>query len=78
MTIEQEVKAIDEQIKRLLCERAALTEDRIDYLDYSKLSAAEETLKENRAADFERRMREHIQAESRGPLVDQPGIEAIQ
>lgn len=44
--------------------------DRIDYLDYSERRAAEEALKENRAADFERRMREHIPAESWGPLFE--------
>lgn len=44
--------------------------DRIDYLDYSERRAAEEALKENRAADFERRMREHIPAESWGPLLE--------
>lgn len=43
---------------------------RIDYLDYSERRAAEEALKENRAADFERRMREHIPAESWGPLFE--------
>ena len=44
--------------------------DRIDYLDYSERRAAEEALKENRAADFERRMREHIPTESWGPLFE--------
>jgi hypothetical protein len=44
--------------------------DRIDYLDYSERRAAEEALKENRTADFERRMREHIPTESWGPLFE--------